>query len=182
MRIDAPTTVNNGQRNASKELTRDDNFLNPTNNAAWTILSTLNENDKPEIELGSYLYTEGNRKFDSTNLWAGILAGLGEFGYSHSGSRVPALMVLIDGQPNFELRTMSPLHAIINTFGFGYSIRSSLFGVIAGICNDDYVFISDAGIIGSLFVHCCCVSLEPLKILKILRAALILLPGKGSRV
>jgi hypothetical protein len=42
---------------------------------------------------------------------------------------------------------MSPLPATINTFGFGYEIRSGLLKSIAEAGNGNYAFIPDAGMI-----------------------------------
>ncbi|KAI0969626.1 hint-domain-containing protein [Xylaria arbuscula] len=103
------------------------------------------------------MQTEG-----ATNLWAGITKGLALFESGGSSGRVPALMVLTDGQPNHmcppqgyvkKLRTMGALPASINTFGFGYSIRSGLLKSIAEACDGNYAFIPDAGMIGTVFVH-----------------------------
>ncbi|TGJ79472.1 hypothetical protein E0Z10_g9297 [Xylaria hypoxylon] len=178
---EAPAAVNDEQGNATKEhfgLT----VLDLTKHAARTILSTLDKNDR----LGIVTFSDGsnvvqeltamtevckalvNTKIDGiretgmTNLWAGIMEGLAMFEPSHSSGRVPALMVLTDGQPNHmcpgqgyvrKLRTMDPLPATVNTFGFGYEVRSGLLKAIAETCNGNYAFIPDAGMIGTVFVH-----------------------------
>ncbi|KAI0417827.1 hint-domain-containing protein [Xylaria grammica] len=181
MSADAPALVNNGQGDAIKEhlgLT----VLDLTKHAARTILSTLNDGDRLGIvtfgseskvvqELTPMTRASkvlANKRIDSiqengsTNLWAGINEGLAMFGDRHPSGRVPALMVLTDGQPNYmcppqgyvpKLRSKGPLPAIINTFGFGYEIRSGLLKAIADTCNGNYAFIPDAGMIGTVFVH-----------------------------
>lgn len=91
--------------------------------------------------------------------------------------RIPALMVLTDGCPNHmyvvlilfikriqtltckircptqgyvpKLRSMGKLPAIINTFGFGYNLRSGLLKSIAEIGGGNYSFIPDAGMVVS---------------------------------
>ncbi|KAI3321385.1 U-box domain-containing protein [Xylariaceae sp. AK1471] len=181
MKAEAPAPVKDEQGNASKEhfgLT----VLDLTKHAARTIVSTLNENDR----LGIVTYSaradvvqtlvpmtelwrrEVNTKIDRmdtdgwTNLWAGINEGLKLFEPGNPGGRVPALMVLTDGQPNFmcpaegyvaKIRAMRPLPAIINAFGFGYDIKSGLLKSIVEAGNGNYAFIPDAGMIGTVFIH-----------------------------
>lgn len=101
---------------------------------------------------------------DATNLWHGILSGIKLFGgdTSQNVGRLPAIMVLTDGQPNHmcppqgyvpKLRAMEQLPATIHTFGFGYSLRSGLLKSIAEVSGGNYAFIPDAGMIGTVFVH-----------------------------
>ncbi|KAI0517910.1 hint-domain-containing protein [Xylaria bambusicola] len=191
MSDNAPAAVYDEQGNAAKEdfgLT----ILDLTKHAARTIVSTLNEGDRLGIvtfnrvlsRSWAYIFgtqiiqdltpmTEENKaqmnvSIDSmrtdgaTNLWGGITEGLKLFEPGCSNGRVPALMVLTDGQPNTQcpsqgyvrkLQTMGPLPASINTFGFGYDIRSGLLKSIAETSNGNYAFIPDAGMIGTVFVH-----------------------------
>lgn len=101
---------------------------------------------------------------DSTNLWHGILSGVQVFkdDTNLNQGRVPAIMVLTDGQPNYmcppqgyvpKLRAMGKLPATIHTFGFGYDLRSGLLKSIAEVSGGNYAFIPDAGMIGTVFVH-----------------------------
>ncbi|KAK4212459.1 ribosomal protein L13e-domain-containing protein [Rhypophila decipiens] len=102
---------------------------------------------------------------DATNLWHGIRDGLKLFNDDDSTDmpkRIPALMVLTDGCPNHmcpvqgyvpKLRGMGELAAIINTFGFGYNLRSGLLKSIAEVSGGSYAFIPDAGMVGTVFVH-----------------------------
>ncbi|GAP93293.1 putative u-box domain-containing protein [Rosellinia necatrix] len=177
----APAAVHDDQGNATKEdfgLT----VLDLTKHAARTILSTLNENDRLGIVTFSAHATVvqqltpmtpahkkmadaniGNMKtVGSTNLWDGIRNGIELFRSGEADGRVPALMVLTDGQPNIgdpaqgyvkKLRSLAPLPAIINTFGFGYNIRAGLLKSIVEVGNGNYAFIPDAGMIGTVFVH-----------------------------
>ncbi|KAI0878626.1 U-box domain-containing protein [Hypoxylon argillaceum] len=181
MNEDAPAPVRDEQGNATKEyfgLT----VLDLTKHAARTIVSTLNEGDRLGIvafstrakvvqelvPMTQVHKEEVNKKIDGmladglTNLWAGISEGLKLLEHGDAGGRVTALMVLTDGQPNYmcpgqgyvtKLRSMSPLPAIINTFGFGYFIRSGLLKPIAEASEGNYAFIPDAGMIGTVFVH-----------------------------
>ncbi|KAI0912645.1 hint-domain-containing protein [Ustulina deusta] len=181
MADDAPAPGNRQQGTASKEhfgLT----VLDLTKHAARTILSALTEHDRLGIVTFGYnskvvqelvpmtparkaqaeARIEGMQPEGATNLWAGITEGLALFENGGSSGRVPALMVLTDGQPNHmcppqgyvrKLRTMGHLPATINTFGFGYEIKSGLLKSIAENCNGNYAFIPDAGMIGTVFVH-----------------------------
>lgn len=100
---------------------------------------------------------------DCTNLWHGILSGIKLFdGDAATNDRVPAIMVLTDGMPNHmcpaqgyvpKIRSMGRLPATINTFGFGYDLRSGLLKSIAEVSGGNYAFIPDAGMIGTVFVH-----------------------------
>ncbi|KAI1128323.1 U-box domain-containing protein [Nemania abortiva] len=177
----APAPANGEQENATKEdcgLT----ILDLTKHAARTIVSTLNEGDRLGIvtfgnvakvvqdltPMTKICKEESNTKIERmvadgcTNLWGGISKGLKLFDTKDVGGRVPALMVLTDGQPNHQcpgrgyvnkLRSMGPLPAIINTFGFGYEIKSGLLKCIAETSDGNYAFIPDAGMIGTVFVH-----------------------------
>lgn len=102
----------------------------------------------------------GMKVINSTNLWHGILSGIQLFkdDTSLNSGRVPAIMVLTDGQPNHmcppqgyvpKLRAMGQLPATIHTFGFGYDIRSGLLKSIAEVSGGNYSFIPDAGMIGT---------------------------------
>ncbi|PTB69169.1 hypothetical protein BBK36DRAFT_1113300 [Trichoderma citrinoviride] len=157
--------------------------LDLTKHAAFTIIETMDERDRlgivtfeTESKLVQWLepMTDSNKEqarervkalqpLGSTNLWHGMLDAIKLFtreqGRSH---RVPAMMVLTDGEPNHmcppqgyipKLRAMPPLPATIHTFGFGYTLRSGLLKSIAEFSGGNYAFIPDAGMIGTVFVH-----------------------------
>ncbi|KAM7186807.1 Hint domain containing protein [Naviculisporaceae sp. PSN 640] len=102
---------------------------------------------------------------DATNLWHAIRDGIDLFvhdRYHENPKRIPALMVLTDGCPNHmcptqgyvpKLKSNGKLPIIINTFGFGYSLRSGLLKSIAEVGGGSYAFIPDAGMVGTVFVH-----------------------------
>ncbi|KAK6948802.1 hypothetical protein Daesc_010573 [Daldinia eschscholtzii] len=103
-------------------------------------------------------------KADSvTNLWHGIREGIRLFDGEDNTGRVPAVMILTDGLPNYmcpgqgyvpKIRsTWEALPATLHTFGFGYEIRSGLLKSIGEIGSGNYSFIPDAGMIGTVFVH-----------------------------
>ena len=111
----------------------------------------------------------------STNIWAGVLAGMealrGETASAGSndnmvdGARGKAVLLLTDGQPNIspprgcvaEMRDFLDTHPDfsfqLNTFGFGYSLDSNLLLELAREGNGTYAFIPDAVIVGTTFVN-----------------------------
>lgn len=105
----------------------------------------------------------------STNLWAGIKAGVEVFEKASPRNNVQGMYILTDGMPNHMCPAqgyavkLKPLLArlasiksqvpTIHTFGFGYQIRSGLLQTIAEIGLGSYAFIPDAGMIGTVFVH-----------------------------
>lgn len=156
--------------------------LDLTKHAAFTIIETMDERDrlgivtfgtKSRIVQSLEPMTDENkdksrsrikalRPIDSTNLWHGLLDGIKLFSNEQDSPRVPAIMILTDGQPNHmcpsmgyipKLQSMPPLPASIHTFGFGYSLRSGLLKSLAEYGGGNFAFIPDAGMIGTVFVH-----------------------------
>ncbi|KAI0836462.1 hint-domain-containing protein [Hypoxylon sp. FL0890] len=182
MQQPAPAKMNGDDGQLSSE-----NFglsiLDMVKHAARTILSTLDEGDRLGIVTFSrdatviqklLSMTPNNKKLtemnieamapDSiTNLWHGIQKGISLFDGEEDTGRVPAVMILTDGLPNYmcpaqgyipKIRgTWEALPATLHTFGFGYEIRSGLLKSIAEIGGGNYAFIPDAGMIGTVFVH-----------------------------
>ncbi|KAI0116098.1 hint-domain-containing protein [Hypoxylon sp. NC0597] len=182
MQLPAPAKMNGDDGELSSE-----NFglsiLDMVKHAARTIVSTLDEGDRLGIVTFSRdatviqkllpmtpnnkEVTEANIEVmmpDSmTNLWHGIQKGIGLFDGEENTGRVPAVMILTDGLPNYmcpaqgyipKIRgTWEALPATLHTFGFGYEIRSGLLKSIAEIGSGNYAFIPDAGMIGTVFVH-----------------------------
>lgn len=157
-------------------------ILDLVKHAALTIVETLDEDDRlgivtfsdraqaiqPLLAMDPVSKEEARgsirrmRLGSCTNLWGGIKKGLELFNNQRNTGRVPAIMVLTDGQPNHmcphkgyipKLREAWPLPAAIHTFGFGYSLRSGLLKSIAEFTGGNYAFIPDAGMIGTVFVH-----------------------------
>ncbi len=181
MGTDAPVPTVEGQPRERNGLS----VLDLVRHAARTILQTLDESDRLGIvtfatgvaELQPLTpMTAANKALtdknidgmvpeDTTNLWHGILKGISLFDGqtpSDRGRRVPAIMLLTDGMPNFmspavgfipKMRTLDPIPAPIHTFGFGYSLRSGLLKSISEFTGGNYAFIPDAGMIGTVFVH-----------------------------
>ena len=158
-------------------------ILDLTKHASRTIIETLNDGDRlgivtfsqdAEIVQGLTQMTSEAKKESrsrverlttqgATNLWSGICTGLSLF--KSFPTATPSLLVLTDGMPNHmcpkqgyvnKLRPMlsiMPRAPTINTFGFGYSIRSTLLQSIAEVGQGNFAFIPDAGMIGTVFVH-----------------------------
>ncbi|KAI0888530.1 hint-domain-containing protein [Annulohypoxylon maeteangense] len=184
MDLPAPAKMNGDDGKLSFE-----NFglsiLDMVKHAARTILSTLDEGDRLGIVTFSKdataSFSSAPRRNDyfnkelsesnidmmtpdsMTNLWHGLQKGIGLFEGEEDTGRVPAVMILTDGLPNYlcpaqgyipKIRSIwEDLPATIHTFGFGYDIKSGLLKSIAEIGGGNYAFIPDAGMIGTVFVH-----------------------------
>jgi Mg-chelatase subunit ChlD len=108
---------------------------------------------------------DGLEPEDTTNLWDGLVKGLDILKASTPG-RASAIILLTDGLPNIspprgELAMLKryisgrkQLATTINTFGFGYSIDTSLLHGIAIEGHGMYSFIPDASFVGTAFVNC----------------------------
>ncbi|CAK7230754.1 hypothetical protein SBRCBS47491_007695 [Sporothrix bragantina] len=178
MAEDAPVPTVEGETAERNGLS----VLDLVKHASRTILETLNEGDRLGIvtfSTGASVLqeltpmtpankTQANAKIesmvpeDSTNLWQGMLTGISLFKSKEQSGRVPAIMILTDGMPNFmspaqgyipKMRTIGPVPAPIYTFGFGYHLRSGLLKSISEFTGGNYAFIPDAGMIGTVFVH-----------------------------
>lgn len=118
---------------------------------------------------------ESLREGGMTNLWDGLKVSLDElfkrsdseiFGGTVSSSRAAAIYLLTDGVPNLDpprgyipamqrYRDQNGGHypGIINTFGFGYNLKSQLLLEIATEGQGTYAFIPDSGFVGTVFVN-----------------------------
>jgi len=104
-----------------------------------------------------------------TNLWDGLRTGMNLFNDlpASTTSRLSALFILTDGQPNIEpprghipmLEHYLESHPIvrsaltISSFGFGYNLDSMLLSEIGRVGGGAYSFIPDSGLVGTVFVH-----------------------------
>ncbi|KAK8116506.1 uncharacterized protein PG998_004787 [Apiospora kogelbergensis] len=96
-----------------------------------------------------------------TNLWDGVKTGLTLFNANLNTDRVPALMVLTDGEPFDEpikgyadaLRAQGPLPASIYTLGFGDHIKSAVLSTIAEIGGGYYGFIPNSQVVCTVAAH-----------------------------
>jgi len=103
---------------------------------------------------------------DTTNIYDGLMKAIEELrANSESSGRMSAILLLTDGLPNVEPpRGTLPMLiryketngfpcSVIGTFGFGYSLDSSLLDGIAREGNGLYAFIPDASFVGTAFVN-----------------------------
>lgn len=135
-------------------------------------LTPMTTSGKEEVlSLVNTLRAEG-----TTNLWDGLKKGLDTLAeastvinntnITDNEKRNAALFLLTDGEPNVEpprghipmlkrYREKNQGHfpGIISTFGFGYSVKSSLLRDIATEGGGMYAFIPDAGFVGTAFVN-----------------------------
>ncbi|KAI1440620.1 hint-domain-containing protein [Annulohypoxylon stygium] len=182
MGLPAPAKMNGDDGKLSSE-----NFglsiLDMVKHAARTILSSLDEGDRLGIVTFSkdatvvqklLPMTPINKELSEsnidamapdslTNLWHGLQKGVSLFEGEEDTGRVPAVMILTDGLPNYlcpaqgyvpKMRIIwGDLPATIHTFGFGYDIKSGLLKSISETGGGNYAFIPDAGMIGTVFVH-----------------------------
>jgi len=114
---------------------------------------------------------EDLRPCDSTNIWAGLELGLDSLRTSEANAalgnapRKCSLFLLTDGQPSESpangeaeaLRGYFQSHrdfsCQVNTFGFGYSLKSKMLLELAREGNGTFAFIPDAKIVGTCFVN-----------------------------
>ncbi|KAJ3030710.1 UNVERIFIED_CONTAM: hypothetical protein HDU68_008099 [Siphonaria sp. JEL0065] len=121
---------------------------------------------KSALDVTESLHTRG-----STNIWAGLDSALSQFKGVHARRQdaVNAVLLFTDGcptdhPPNGELGMLrqrkqehgGELPCIINTFGFGYNLDSTLLNNLAVCGNGSFAFIPDAGFVGTVFVDAAC--------------------------
>lgn len=174
MGIDAPAPGENERTGLS--------VLDLVKHACRTILSTMTKEDRlavvtfsnrakvlqPLTEMTDANKETAKTKIEAmepetcTNLWHGLRDGIKLFDGERNTGRVPAVMVLTDGEPNHlcppqgyvpALKAMGSIVPSIHTFGFGYKLKSGLLKSIAEFGAGNYAFIPDAGMIGTVFVH-----------------------------
>jgi uncharacterized protein YegL len=103
------------------------------------------------------LRTEG-----MTNIWDGLRCGIDEVCKSDKNVH-RTVMLLTDGQPNQNppsgiMNTLkryverTECDVVIDTFGFGYNLDSTLLNEIAVYGNGNYAFIPDGTMVGTIFV------------------------------
>jgi len=101
----------------------------------------------------------------STNIWDGLFKSMEELRNNGSHNRLGCVMLMTDGQPNqIPPRGHIPMlnryfdthphfSCVVNTYGFGNSLDSSLLDDIAATTNGSYAFIPDSGFVGTIFVN-----------------------------
>lgn len=101
-----------------------------------------------------------------TNLWQGLESALDLLRSATSSGRISSALLLTDGVPNVEpveghlaaLRryqeASGKLPCTLHTFGFGYDLDSQLLDQLSQAAGGIYVFIPDAGFVGTALVNC----------------------------
>ena len=101
----------------------------------------------------------------STNLWDGLLKGMQQVKKARLSNVLSSIFLLTDGVPNVEpprghvpmmqkfMDKNSDLNFSVNTFGFGYNLKSDLLLDLALNGGGNYSFIPDASFVGTVFVH-----------------------------
>lgn len=100
----------------------------------------------------------------TTNLWAGIHDSLESLRTTSPPEKMKSVFVLTDGIPNIEpprgheemLRRYFQQHKtkiMINTFGFGYTLKSDLLYNISHISGGTFSFIPDSGILANILIQ-----------------------------
>tara|TARA_Y100000389_G_scaffold166861_1_gene171780 strand:+ start:62 stop:2347 length:2286 start_codon:yes stop_codon:yes gene_type:complete len=103
------------------------------------------------------------KPLSSTNLWDGIHKSLEELRKGSPPEKLKGIFVLTDGVPNVEpprgheamltsYFKKNP-RCMINTYGFGYDIKSELLDMISRMSGGSYSFIPDAGILANILIQ-----------------------------
>ena len=104
------------------------------------------------------------RPEDTTNLWGGIIDSLDVLRKTSPPEKLKSIFVLTDGIPNVEpprgheemLRRYFNQHetrVMINTFGFGYTLKSDLLYNLSNISGGTFSFIPDSGILANILIQ-----------------------------
>lgn len=126
-------------------------------------LTVMDGIGKSEAEEGlSKLRADGQ-----TNLWDGLHTGLEMLRSGERSGSMASVLLLTDGVPNVEpagghLAALEDyrrtgggkLPCALHTFGFGYELDSHLLDDLACMGGGLYVFIPDAGFVGTALVNC----------------------------
>ena len=103
------------------------------------------------------------KPLSSTNLWDGIHKSMEELRKDSPPEKLKGIFVFTDGVPNIEpprghegmldayFRKNS--RCMINTYGFGYHIKSELLDDISKISGGTYSFIPDSGILANILIQ-----------------------------
>jgi len=104
----------------------------------------------------------------STNLWDGLKMGLDLLANDSDPKRLTSCFILTDGCPNIvpprghlpmlrrykdSASTKNDFSCIINTYGFGYNLDSTLLDDLAREGQGSYSFIPDSGFVGTVFTN-----------------------------
>lgn len=141
------------------------------------------ENKQDVLNCIDGLSTEGQ-----TNLWDGLFKGMQELKKNHGAGRNSGVFLLTDGCPNIEpprghvpmLKKYqdenSDFKFSIDTYGFGYNLKSDLLNELSMTGNGSYSFIPDSGFVGTVIEH----SISNFLVNVSTNSVLSISPNKGS--
>ena len=104
----------------------------------------------------------------STNLWDGLKMGLDLLASDSNPKRLTSCFILTDGCPNIvpprghlpmlrrykdSASAKNDFSCVINTYGFGYNLDSTLLDDLAREGMGSYSFIPDSGFVGTIFTN-----------------------------
>ncbi|KAH8757951.1 U-box domain-containing protein [Diaporthe sp. PMI_573] len=124
-------------------MTKEDRLAIVTFSNGSKVLQPLTEMTDPNKETAK-AKIEAMGLESCTNLWHGLRDGIKLFKNEANTGRVPAVMVLTDGDPNHMCPQQGYVPALKAMGGIVPSVHT--FG-------GNYAFIPDAGMIGTVFVH-----------------------------
>ena len=99
-----------------------------------------------------------------TNIWDGLYNGLESLKNGQNENNLSSIFLLTDGQPNIipprghvqmmkQYFEQSQLNCSVNTFGFGYNLKSKDLLDISNEGNGQFAFIPDGSFVGTVFIH-----------------------------
>lgn len=148
------------------------NCLNENDN-----ISIVTYTDKASIIVDYWSATEENKvlidkmldqlkPLYTTNIWDGIKTSLDILKSKSPKDRMKGIFLLTDGVPNIEpsrgheyvlekyYNDNSNFSCMINSYGFGYQLKSDLLQNISSISGGDgFAFIPDSSLLGNIFIH-----------------------------
>ena len=102
----------------------------------------------------------------TTNIWSGLKTSLDLLKAKSPKNRMKGIFLLTDGVPNIEpprghenvlenyYKDNPEFNCMINTYGFGYNLKSELLQNLSHISGGDgFAFIPDSSLLGNIFIH-----------------------------
>ena len=148
------------------------NCLNENDN-----ISIVTYTDKSSIIVDYWSVTKENKvlidkmldelkPLNTTNIWDGVKTSLDILKAKSPKNRMKGIFLLTDGVPNVEpsrgheyvlekyYKDNSDFNCMINSYGFGYQLKSDLLQNISSISGGDgFAFIPDSSLLGNIFIH-----------------------------
>ncbi len=148
------------------------NCLNENDN-----ISIVTYTDKASVIVDYWSVTKENKvlidkmldelkPLNTTNIWDGIKSSLDILKSKSPKNRMKGVFLLTDGVPNIEpsrgheyvlekyYKDNPDFNCMINSYGFGYQLKSDLLQNISSISGGDgFAFIPDSSLLGNIFIH-----------------------------